>query len=270
MVRGSPPLVDFTLRSNKQSGFVNAAILAYNQHYKLIIRPEDVWFSILTQLNAYINANAEELRDIFVAHEGKKGLELHVSKDIQGTALLGVDWGKFSFQMSKLIAENIKDASLRDWILPTFTTTTKVDQAVASIIMMSTMQKYFTFSCFAVCGLPAVTLLGEKQDWQKIQRKLERLPTFGKEAAEWYTLLNPVLSRFVKSFDEPDSEATKDFWQSIAHYSNEFCGHEYWSGELFESLPKEDLVNEKQAGSLPSVFGMKMEDDSEMRRLERE
>jgi hypothetical protein len=29
------------------NGFVDAAIMAYNQHHHLIIRPEDVWFSVL-------------------------------------------------------------------------------------------------------------------------------------------------------------------------------------------------------------------------------
>ena len=83
---------------------------------------------------------------------------------------------------------NIKDPSLREWILPTFTTTTKCDQAVASILMMSAMQKYFTYSCEVMCGLPSVTLLGRKEDWEKLEGKLERLPTFGEETAEWYTL----------------------------------------------------------------------------------
>lgn len=230
MVCYSSPIVHST-QSNHRSGFVDGAILAYNKHYNLVIRPEDIWFSILTQLNAYINANAEELRDLFVSHKGQKDLKIVDLEDIKGTAIFGVDWGKFSFKMSKMIAENLKDPSLREWILPTFTTTTKCDQAVASILMMSAMQKYFKYSCCIFCGLPSVTLLGQKEDWEKLGEKLERLPTFGEETAEWYTLLKPVVGRFVKSFDEPDSEATKDFWQRIAHYSNGGSGPTYLSGK---------------------------------------
>jgi hypothetical protein len=81
------------------NGFVDTAIIAYNQHHHLIIRPEDVWFSVLVQLNVYINAHAEELRSIFVAHEGQKRLQLEVSSVIAGKALMGVDWAKFSYQM---------------------------------------------------------------------------------------------------------------------------------------------------------------------------
>jgi len=81
------------------NGFVDAAIMAYNQHHNLIIGPEDVWFSVLVQLNVYINEHAEELRSMFVAHEGQKRLQLEVSSVIAGKALMGVDWAKFSYQM---------------------------------------------------------------------------------------------------------------------------------------------------------------------------
>lgn len=81
------------------NGFVDAAVRAYNQHHHLIIRPEDIWFTVLVQLNIYINEHAEELRSMFVAHQGQERLQLNVCKEIQGTALFGVDWAKFAYQM---------------------------------------------------------------------------------------------------------------------------------------------------------------------------
>jgi hypothetical protein len=56
------------------NGFVCAVFDAYSQHHHLSIRPEDVWFTILSQLSFYINTHAEELRSSFVAHEGQKEL----------------------------------------------------------------------------------------------------------------------------------------------------------------------------------------------------
>jgi hypothetical protein len=44
------------------NGFVNAVIRAYGHHHALVIRPDDVWLSILTQFSFYVNANAELLR----------------------------------------------------------------------------------------------------------------------------------------------------------------------------------------------------------------
>lgn len=214
--------VNGLIQPNK-NGFVNGAVTAYNQHHRLEIRPEDVWFAILTQFGLYVNTNAEELCSHFVQHEGQKQLIIEVPEN----NIYDVNWGKFSYDMSKKLEENINDPSLRKWIMPAFTTTTKDDQAVAAVLMMATLQKYFSFACMLDCGLPSVTLLGEKSDWEEIAKRAERLPTFGKEPTQWYALLKPVLSRFVTSFDAPDSEETKDFWQKIAHYSSGGSGPTY-------------------------------------------
>lgn len=84
------------------NGFVDSAVFAYNYHHHLIIRPEDIWFSILSQLNFYINANAEELRHMFVAHEGKKELLLKVGGDPlvpRKNTVFGIDWASFGYLM---------------------------------------------------------------------------------------------------------------------------------------------------------------------------
>jgi hypothetical protein len=202
-----------------RTGFPAAAFKAYNEHQHLEIRPDDIWLSILTQFNLYVNAHAEELRDMFVAHEGKKDVTMVDFKDLKGDAAFGVDWGKFSYKMTAMIAANIKDPSLREWMLPSFTTTTKIDQAVAAILMMSTLQKYFNYNADCMtCGLPSVTLLGQKSDWERLATKAERLVTFGEEPKLWYELLRPVLVNFVRSFDAPDGAETKDFWQKIANW----------------------------------------------------
>lgn len=120
-------------------GFVKSAIGAYNMHHHLRIRPEDVWFAVLTQLSFYINAHAEELRGKFVAHEGKK--ELTVDFEIGSRYM--IDYGIFATNMTLEIEKNIVDLELREWALPAFTTTTDNDLVVASVLLMGVVQKYF-------------------------------------------------------------------------------------------------------------------------------
>lgn len=88
------------------------------------------------------------------------------------------------------------------------------------------------------CGLPSVTLLGEKSD---LLERIEHLPKLSSETAQWYKRLKPVLTRFVGTFDSPGSPKTKDFWQNIVHYMTGGSG------------PAICLT-----GSLPFVFGMRM------------
>jgi hypothetical protein len=207
------------------NGFIRAGITAYNDHHHLIIRPEDIWFSILTQFSLYVNANAESLRSIFVSHEGKRKLVL------EGTDTIHTDdWSIFAIQITKLLSQNINDPSLRAWILPSFSTTTPTDNVTASIIMMGTLQNYFEYIRTTACGIPSVTLLGTKEDWQNILSRLPKLASFGSEPAQFGILLTPVLEHFIASFDNPTSEETSSFWSRICHLRSFGSGSKELSG----------------------------------------
>ena len=198
--------------ASSSNGWVWAAFHAYSSHHHLTIRPEDIWFSILSQLSFYINAHAEELRDYFVAHEGGKELEVKEVGNIHS-----VDFGLLAQRMTHLIQENVKDPGLRNWMMPNWTTTTNDDVTVASVLMMGTLQKYFSYKMSLLCGIPSVTLLGERADWEDILKRLDRLPELGDEPATFATLLRPVLEHFIASFNPEPSLAVKEFWTKIAH-----------------------------------------------------
>ncbi|KAK3831973.1 MAG: hypothetical protein J3R72DRAFT_389143, partial [Linnemannia gamsii] len=203
---------DLLISAAHNNGFVDTALKAYNEHHHLIIRPDDVWIAILSQFNFFVNGNAEKLRHLFVAHEGQKQLSIKTSGPLRSW-----DFGNLAMQMGELIQEHVLDPELREWVMPDFTTTTTDDKIIGSVIMMSTLKKYFKFCIYTTCGLPAVTLLGEKGDWEKILARIEKLTEYGEETTQWRDLLKAVLTRFVETFNNPDSEETKDFWRKIAH-----------------------------------------------------
>ncbi|KAF9350896.1 hypothetical protein BGX26_010966, partial [Mortierella sp. AD094] len=160
----------------RHNGFVLTLSEAYNEHRALIIRPDDVWTAILVQFNFFVNGNAELLRSQFVSHEGQKTLKV---EEIGNRYT--VDFGKMAQDMTAEIDRNVVDPSLRKWILPTFTTTTNNDTIVSSVIMMATMKKYFKYIFSLRCGLPRVTIEGEKRDWENILERLEKLKEYGLE-----------------------------------------------------------------------------------------
>ncbi|KAI4644011.1 uncharacterized protein J4E78_009793 [Alternaria triticimaculans] len=209
------------------NGFVHAAFDAYSYHHHLTIRPEDVWFAILSQLNFYINANAEALRDHFVSHQGQKELEV---KDVGSIHSVGI--GALARRMTGLIQENVKDPDLRDWIMPAFSTTTVSDRTTAAVLMMGTMQAYFSYKMSIMCGIPSVTLLGEREDYEDILARLEKLVELGPEASTFADLLRPVLRNFIATFDPEQAVTSRDFWQKIAHRSGGGSGPSYLGGWL--------------------------------------
>ncbi|KAJ6574455.1 hypothetical protein B0H19DRAFT_1063407 [Mycena capillaripes] len=186
----------------KRNGFVGTVISASNEHHALIIRPDDVWIAILCQFNFFVNSNAELLHANFVAHEGKKELEISA----EGSRY-SIDFGAMARQMVDLIEKNIVDPALPEWILPAFSTTTVNDTTTSAVIMMATLKEFFAYQFSMVCcGLPRVTLEGEKSDWVDILGRLEKLKEYGVETIAWYHLLHPVILRFVAAFDAPESQ----------------------------------------------------------------
>ncbi|KAE9387934.1 hypothetical protein BT96DRAFT_927325 [Gymnopus androsaceus JB14] len=125
---------------HQTNGLVHTLLKAYSAHHAVSIRPDDVWIAILTQFSFFVNANAEELRDKFVAHEGQKHLVVYAV----GTCYT-VDFGSVAQQMTGLLRQNVKDPAICDWICPNFTTTTDNNITVSSVVMMAMMKKYFTF-----------------------------------------------------------------------------------------------------------------------------
>ncbi|KAJ6569372.1 hypothetical protein B0H19DRAFT_1209371 [Mycena capillaripes] len=209
------------------NGFVATLLEAYTQDRALVIRPDDVWHAILSQFNFFVSARAELLRANFVAHEGERELVI-VAVGTRYT----VDFGDLAHQMTGLIEKNVVDPELRAWALPNFTTTTANDTTVSAVLLMATLKQYFTYKIMLIgCGIPRVTLEGERSDWVNILGRLEKLKEYGLETTAWYHLLRPIITRFIAAFDDPSNPANVDFWQRIAHYTPGGSGRgDYYTG----------------------------------------
>ncbi|KAJ7212612.1 hypothetical protein GGX14DRAFT_564364 [Mycena pura] len=199
----------------KKNGFVATLLNAYAEDRALVIRPDDVWLAILSQFNFFVNGRAELLRVNFVSHQGKKSLTIDARPQSRHT----LDFGHLARKMAGLIEKNVVDESLRAWATPDFTTTTVNDTTVSAVLLMATLKQYFEYVILAGgCGIPRVTLEGERTDWVNIRDRLEKLKEYGIETTAWYHLLRPVISRFIAAFDKPASPYNVDFWQRVAHY----------------------------------------------------
>lgn len=122
--------------------------------------------------------------------------------------------------------------------MPAFSTTTASDEVVTAIIMMGSMQKYFSYEFALMCGIPSVTLLGEREDWALMVTKLAQLAHLGAEPARFTQLLRPVLNNFVASFDNPESPDTLSFWSKCADRRGGGSGPTHLTGWLMYEKEK--------------------------------
>ena len=223
VVGRSPPSPFSTEPS--ENGFVHTVCAAYNNHHDLVLRPDNVWLAILIQFACYVEHHAEELRKVFVNHEGKKQLEVSAS----GT-LRNAPYDEMAIAMTDQIAANLKDDTIREWAMPNFSTTTLTDKVVGAITLMAAVKKYFSYKWSLCCGLTNVTMAGTVEDWENVEKRVQRLLEFDNKSnymKKWVSLLAPVCAQFTASAKgTPDLE----WWKRVCSHHGNGSGPRYLSG----------------------------------------
>ncbi|KAJ4145838.1 hypothetical protein LMH87_004670 [Akanthomyces muscarius] len=244
------------LITGSPNGLVHAALAAYKTRHHLTIRPEDVWFSILSQLSFYINIHAAELLGVFVSNEGIKQLAIEVTRDNRSRNDGPRKSNASTRQIAGVLGDHIKDPALREWVMPSFSTTTIVDRAVAAALFIGAMQtEKCPTSRMSGGALPSVTLLGEAADYWIILQRLDMLERLrGCEPHDMAQLLRPVLRHMIATFETGVTPRTVSFWNNmiqkwkpdgnktfLSGWITAFC---YWSAEGVSNI----TFNMKQRG----------------------
>ncbi|KAM9993919.1 hypothetical protein ACTFIZ_011880 [Dictyostelium cf. discoideum] len=212
--------INDALESFNLNSFVYSAWESYNNHHHLVLRPDNIWMAILTQFSFYVNKNSEELREKFVDFNNKKELIVET-----GYRILEAPFDELTIEMSNQIQSNIKDPSIKDLIIPNFTTTTESDKVVFSIALMSTMKKYFDYGYAKKCGLSEVTLLGEINDWIDLKERVEKLIQFDNKDGVIKKWLNKYLLAVIDKFIESaNGNPDTTWWNQIVDYKQRSGG----------------------------------------------
>jgi hypothetical protein len=231
-----------------RDSFVRGSIDAFVQHQHFVIRPDEVWFTILTQLNFYLRSHrdSKEVREK-IEYQDYFDVSLASYMDIGAWAVTVVEFG---------IKHWVKgNYSTYSFIQPNFTTSLYDDIVTANLITMgytnTTSESYSKSICGG--GMPSVTLLGTKSDWQQLLLKLDRMPEFGSQPEEYSKMLRPILSRVVRTFVDPDDSGIRQFWDDMVSNSKRECsepgvvtgwlsGFQYWNqaGDLISRGSEKD------------------------------
>src|SRR5690606_21349168 len=183
---------------------VGLAHYAFAQHRHMILDPDMVWVTIERGLAAHILENAEELRHQFVAHKGKKFIEIERNGFVRGGKN---DWEGCFDEFSEKIGGEI--GKKKDLIVSNFSTTDGLRRVSSEIVLMDAMSKYFDYGLRTRCSIPSVTLEGTVEDWEKIKDKVSAMSEFG--LSWWTDHLLPITDELIKTAKgNPDLE----FWKS--------------------------------------------------------
>jgi hypothetical protein len=199
----------------------------YANHYEAVLRPDDVWYTLLTQLGLVIKKDPDKYATLFTTTPDTKR-EISVMTPYPWE--LPVDK---VIDMLRLYAPTNVDA-----FLPTFTTTT-LDVRMASFAAFADLvSPYYDYSTYC-CGIPAIHVAGTSEDWFKLYNSWARV----------MDLLQPegAMRKYFKTVLELLSQISKashdvKFWKDIFGWErcgsgseNEITG---WWRKFFLEQPK--------------------------------
>lgn len=191
-------------KKGKGNGLLRMLESAYSEHFPVAIFPDDVLNNISAVWAKYITLNAEAFRKHFVKHEGKKALKYR-TEGIWGEPGKDVE---ILNGLVNLIKED-QGENYQGWMEQEFTTTSPGDRLLRVCTMMASQKEYYEYYGTMLCGFPQINLMGEKEDWEKLQVAVSEMGAFDDGMKKWRDdLVNNILPHFVAA------EANEDFWQA--------------------------------------------------------
>lgn len=131
-----------------------------------------MWLLIAQGFAIHVNEHAEEMRNHFVSHEGKKKLVVRRDSFIKGS--LENPWENVFDEFSTHIRREIGDTN-HELIVSQFSTTGVIEKAANEVVLMDSMKAYFECHVVSRCGIPEVRLEGTHEDWVQLAKKTEKL-----------------------------------------------------------------------------------------------
>jgi hypothetical protein len=208
---------------SSQDSFVRGAIEAATKHQHFEIRPDEVWVTILSQMNFYFKKHQDD-PNIMAQFD-------NIQRNTSQVYYFAMMWvPQFSPFEAEIRLRNKTDW-IYDWIQPNFTTSTEGDASMAEFIMMAdaapSSHEIAPISCDI--GIPSFTLLGTVEDWVRLKYKVSQLKKFGSEATDYQQKLIPIIEHFVYSYQKPFTSNTanmtvvREFWNNMITTKKSKC-----------------------------------------------
>ena len=231
------PIIEAVSDNNKEiyefevHGLFKAIHDAYDKHVGLEITPDHIKLLILQGFSMHINENSEKFRTLFVDHTDKKVIKVQRDDFVKGRDTN--PWPEVFGQFTDKIKNDIKDPTLVNLAQVPFETSTDTTIASFNIALMETVQKYYSYEFYTMCGIPFITIKGSVQDWKSIYELVMYIKQFD---LDWWTdKIGPIIDEFIKVASHNNTLNTT-FWKNILKINNE-SGGPYYDGWITYFFP---------------------------------
>lgn len=261
--------------------FVTSALLAWSNHYPLIIKPSHIWLLILQRVATHVAENSDQLKPKWIRQEfmnvynsdriqlkfqstiNHAGYAETICKDDFSSQecqneIANVNWNvEFSSGIEAFV-EGIKQYTYEDvsTLIDFNLNWTQSERVAFYATMMKVVEKWFMYSILSVlCGFPRITLYGTKSDWILLKSNMIDILD-SKCTKKFGEVMKPawvaILDQFINVFD---GNIDSLFWNSMVKRADQplaGCGPSEpyvsgWINNFFDTNPipydpKQDYV----------------------------
>jgi hypothetical protein len=179
-----------------------------------------IWILIVQGVAEHVNANAHQLRRMFVKHDGK--IKITVDRNDLVRGMPNQPWPEVVEEFIVRIREHIGEET-SDLFMPGFSTTGKNEESACQIALMNTVGQYFEYEVHTICGIPRITLEGSPEDWRRLVERVSAFRRFGLDW--WIDPLEVVLRQFALA---SEGKINRPFWNSLYRMQSRSGGAGYY------------------------------------------
>jgi len=195
----------------------------WKDHLGIVITPDILWYTVLSELVLIVQANVENHRHLFSTNKDKQDI-IVLTGDPEVMPL-------------SLLAEALKKRVPTDskLFLPEFSTTTARSRHSFRAVFCDMCSPYYNYSMMS-CGFPAIDVQGEAADYEKVHENYVKLVKLFPTEREY-------MSKVAKQLKEIITKRNNSaFWKGI--FNLERCGSggqvllSGWWTNLYKETPK--------------------------------
>lgn len=174
---------------------------AYAMDYGIEIKPDFIWFTILSEISRIVRNDPETFRKYFTT-KSKDDEKIKISAHYDSEGLFDVS------EISKKLFELIPSDFTEEMIVPKFTTLTDESSFAFKTTFLETASSYYTYNAYA-CGYNKVKVYGEVSDYELMINTLDKIENIIPEFSEYFKKCNDGINDVIKNWDD------QEFWSLI-------------------------------------------------------
>lgn len=180
----------------------------WKTHYGLIVKPDFLWFIIISEIASIIKDSPEDYRANFSESKAKLSLTIAHSDP----SVLNID------SLFEKLSEVLPNKDIISDFIPEFSTSNASDTFAFKSVLCDAMQVYYEYFTYC-CGISKMKIFGTKDDYNVMSYKLDHLLSNGLDKPKMRSYIEQVKEQLKTIYDNFDND---EFWSGM--FWLEFCG----------------------------------------------